>query len=81
MKKQTNSHEEAHLEAQGILKKRDAMKSKKYLLVGKNIFTFPQKIIEWAAIFLVCTKEYKTLLNYSSLPTNSQPYTVYIFTD
>lgn len=43
MKKQTNRREEAHLEAQGLLKKRDAMKSKKYLLVGKTYFHLSSK--------------------------------------
>lgn len=58
------------------------MKCKKISLNGKNPFApFLSKIIDKAAVFLVCTMEDKTLLDYSSLPTNSQPYTIYICTD
>lgn len=38
MKKQANRSDEAHLEAEGLLKKKDAMKSKKVSLSEKNLF-------------------------------------------
>lgn len=78
----TNTSGKICPEASRLLYKEDDMKCKKIPLNGKTLFApFLSKVIEGAAVFLVCIMENKTLLDYSSLPTNSQPSAIYMCTN